>query len=240
MTEKTNSIVLHTIPYKDSMSIVHLFTEKKGKLACFLPVSKSKKSLIKSNMFQPLATLELEIDINSKKDIHRIKEAKIHFPLNQLLFHPIKLTLAQFIAEFINKTIHESEENQGLYRFFEHAIQILDLSDKSMANFHLVFLIKLTAYLGFYPNAENYSDNSCFDLVNGVYTLNKPFHNHYLNSSESRMLNDLLNLSFENLHEYRLSRSERQDILSFILDYYRLHLAGFTEIKSLEVLKMLF
>lgn len=240
MIDKTKSIVLQIRQYKDNLSIVELFTSRNGKITCFLPVSKNKKSLIKSNMFQPLSLLELEIDLNTKKEIHRIREAKIHFPLNQIPFHPIKLSLAQFIAEVIAKTSSEHDENPTLYSFFENAIHILDLTDKSVANFHIVFLLKLTAFLGFYPNTDNYSDNSCFDLVNGTFVQTKALHNHHLDLKQSRTLNDLLALNFENFAEFPLSRMDRQEIVSYIFEYYKLHLSGFQGIKSFEVLKMLF
>jgi DNA repair protein RecO len=240
MVEKTRSIVLYSLPYKDNLSIVYLLTEKRGKLSCFLPVSRSKKTVVKSNMFQPLSILNLEIDFHTKKDIHRIKEAQIDTPLNQIPFHPIKLSLAQFIAEFIYKAVHEHEQSLNLFHFVEHAIQILDLSEKSVANFHLVFLFKLTAYLGFYPNIDHYADNTYFDLINGVYADKIPYHNHYLKANESKVLHDILQLTFDNLHEYPLLREERQQFISILSEFYRLHLTGFPEIKSFEVLKMLF
>lgn len=239
MVEKTKSIVLYTIQYKDSMSIVHLYTEEIGRMVCFLPVSKSKKSLIKSNMFQPLAILDLEIEYKSGKEIHRLKEAKIAFPLNQIPYHPVKSAIALFIAELLYRVIGEHEQNQSLYRFVENAVRILELSDQGIANFHIVFLMKLTAYLGFYPNEDN-RGGGIFDMVNGIFVTSKPLHNHCLSVEQSKVFGDLLRMNFENMGEYIFNRYERQDVIAVLLDYYRLHLTSFPVIKSLDVLKMLF
>lgn len=240
MVEKTKSIVLHTIQYKDNMSIVHLYTEKVGRLACFLPASRGKKSLIKSNLFQPLSILELEIDHKSGKEIQRIKEAKVAYPLNQIQCHPVKSAIALFMAEFLFRVIREHEENQPLYQFLENAVRILELSEKGIANFHLAFLIKFTAYLGFYPNEDNCSENLFFDSLNGIFVAQRPLHNHYLNPAQSRTLVKLLGMNFENMDQFTFNRTERQEIIAQILDYYRLHLSSFPSIKSLDVLKMLF
>jgi DNA repair protein RecO (recombination protein O) len=47
-------------------------------------------------------------------------------------------------------------------------------------------------------------------------------------------------MTYENMALFRFSGNERQAIIYRILEYYRLHLADFPEIKSLEVLHAVF
>ena len=68
----------------------------------------------------------------------------------------------------------------------------------------------------------------------------KPMHRHYLNKVESAFFSRLLRISFENMSLYGFSRQERARIIHRILEYYRLHLPDFPEIKSLSVMQSLF
>ena len=63
---------------------------------------------------------------------------------------------------------------------------------------------------------------------------------HYLNKVESAFFSRLLRISFENMALYGFSRQERVRIIHRILEYYRLHLPDFPEIKSLSVMQSLF
>lgn len=238
--EKSKCIVLHTIQYKDSTSIVHLYSENTGRIACFLPTSRSKKSAVKANLFQPLSILDLEIHVKQGKEIHQIKEARTAFPLIHIYTNPIKSSIAMFVAEFLFRIIREHEQNAPLFRFIESSIHILELSEKGIANFHLVFLLKFTSYLGFYPLDINPEGNNYFDLQNGIFVPQKPLHGHYLNQEQTAGLGKLLRINYETMDRFAYNRQQRQEIVAEILDYYRLHLNAFPAIKSLDVLKMLF
>ena len=109
-----------------------------------------------------------------------------------------------------------------------------------MANFHLVFLLRLLHYMGIYPNADSYSTGCYFDMQNGVFVDRIPMHRHYLNREESQVFARLLKISFENMSLYSFSRQDRVGVINRIVEYYRLHLPDFPEIKSLSVMQSLF
>lgn len=195
---------------------------------------------MKATLFQPLSILELEIHAKPGKEIHQIKEAKTAMPLIHIYTHPVKSAIALFVAEFLFRIIHEREQNTPLYQFIENSIHILEWSEKGIANFHLVFLLRFTAYLGFFPDINRTDGENYFDLQNGIFVRQRPLHSHYLNTAQTEGLAILLRINFENMARFTYNREQRQEIIAEILDYYRLHLNSFPAIKSLDVLKMLF
>jgi DNA repair protein RecO (recombination protein O) len=116
----------------------------------------------------------------------------------------------------------------------------LEDTTEGIANFHLVFLLRLLTFLGISPNAGTYTPNAWFDLQNGIFTPHPPLHRNYLNQAESLILTRLLRISYENMPLYTFSRHDRVNILRKIITYYRLHLPEITEIKSLAILQTLF
>ncbi len=240
MLQKTIGIVLHTIKYKDTSNIVEIYTELSGRTSFLLNLSRSKKSAVKSMIFQPLSIIELEADYRPTSTLHRVKEAKSYYPFFSLPYDPYKSAIALFIAEFLYCAIREEAENKPLFAYLVHSIQWLDEQDKNFSNFHLVFLMRLSRFLGLYPNLDNYHDKDYFDMLNAVFTSVKPFHNLFIQPDEASKLVQLMRMNYETMYLFTMSRAERGRCLTIINDYYRLHLPGFPILKSLDVLKELF
>ena len=105
----------------------------------------------------------------------------------------------------------------------------------------IVFLMRLSRFLGLYPNLEDYHTGDYFDLLNACFTSIRPqLHSSYINPEEAVRLRQLMRMNYETMHLFGMSRAERTRCLTIMNDYYRLHLPDFPALKSLEVLKELF
>jgi len=240
MLHKTRGIVLHSIPYNDKYAITLIYTEEFGRVPYTTSQSRSRRSRVPRSLFHTLAVLDLEVEHQNLRDIQRIKEIKIHIPLVSILTDPVKSAMGIFIAELISKVIREEQTNRLLFDFLFQSVQVLELTNVSPANFHLVFMIRFSSFLGFYPDSGSYQKGTYFDMRNGVFTVNKPAHVDFLLPDDSAVFYNLLRMSYENMSLFKFSGRERQAIIHRILEYYRLHLSDFPEIKSLEVLHDVF
>ena len=227
---KTRGIVLHSIPYNDKYSIIYMYTEAFGRASYLVARSRGKKSSVSKALFMPLSVVEMEVEHLNKRDLHRIRETKLCYPLTEVFCNPVKNILALFLSEILFRVVKETEPDPRLFEYLFESIQLLELSDKGVANYHL----------GIYPNVESYVAGSCFDMLNGVFVDRIPMHRHYLNRQESVVFVRLLKISFENMSLYSFSRQDRVSVINRILEYYRLHLPDFPEIKSLSVMQSLF
>ena len=93
---------------------------------------------------------------------------KLSYPFKSVPYHPHKSAIALFIAEFLYRALREEAENAPLFAYLSNSIQWLDECKHDFANFHLVFLIRLSRFLGLYPNTEGYHNGDYFDLLNAV------------------------------------------------------------------------
>lgn len=236
----TRGIVLHSIPYKDTSAIIYMYTEAFGRASYMVSRRRSKKSPLVKSLFIPLSVLDLEVEHLNKREIHRIKEARVCLPLQEILCDPIKNVLALFLSEFLFRVVKETEPDPRLFCFLYDSIQVLECAGKGVANFHLVFLLRLLRYLGIFPNIENRRAGYYFDMLNSVFTVDQPAHPHFLGKEDTEVFARLLKMSYENMSLYVFSRQERVRIIQKILEYYHLHLPDFAEIKSLAVLQSLF
>ena len=164
--------------------------------------------------------------------------------VKSVLFQP--LSFIEFEADyrpntFLYRAVREEAENRPLFAYLQHSIIWLDECGGGFANFHLVFLMRLSRFLGLYPNLEDYHTGDYFDLLNACFTSIRPqLHSSYINPEEAGRLRQLMRMNYETMHLFGMSRAERARCLTIMNDYYRLHLPDFPALKSLEVLKELF
>lgn len=236
MLNKTKGIVFHTVKYNESSMIVKIFTEKFGLKSFIVNRPKSRKSGINTNILQPLAILDLDIYNKENKTLQRIKEMAIVTPFHSLYSNPIKTSLALFLSELLYRTIKEEEQNLGLFSFIVNAIEILEIREHDLANFHLVFIIKFSKFLGLYPH-NNYNENDFFDLIEGRFIAKEPMHPHILLPIMAKEFSKLISVSFENMAEVRFNREDRFELLDKLITYIRLHLVTVGEFKSHIILR---
>ena len=240
MLYKTKGIVLHHLQYNDRNLIVSVHTKDFGRISYMVSNTHGKKSKIPRALLQPLSILEMEVEHLNNRDIQRIKEAKSFYTTTQLHCSPIKNAIALFLSEALYRIIQEKEANNPLFDYLCRSIEWLEVADEGIANFHLTFLLQLSAYIGVRPNGESYRAGYFFDLRNGVFSKSLPEHSNYLNKEESVVFERLLRINYENMALYTFTRQERTSIIRHIIEYYRLHLSDFSEIKSLAVMQSLF
>lgn len=239
MQLKTTGIVLKSINYNDKSVIVTIYTKDLGRSSFIIYGTSGKRGNAKRSAMMPLSILEIEASKHPGKDLQTIKEIRVCYPFSGISISPVKNAIALFISELLYKCIRQTEYDSQLYEFLENAVKLLDHIEDGIANFHLVFLIKLSRYLGFELNSENH-ELPVFDLLNGCFTGSYPSHPHYLNPELSTVLAQVISCGFSDLHHIHLSRQKRNELLTAILEYYKLHMNDFHGLKSTEILQELF
>ena len=228
--------MLSALRYQEKSLIVKCFTESDGLKSYYVrDAFSSKKSSQKTIYFRPLTILEIEAEHKNKGTLEYFKEVRIGHPYLSLNSNMVKAGMAMFIAEMLHNSIKEEEQNSSLYHFLETALLWLD-SHEEGANFHLILLLELTKFLGFYPNDANNS-HDFFEMTEGIF-IKYPTAT-CLTAHETGMLIRLMPLKFDNSTK-AFHVSERQALLKILLDYYAFHLDGFRRPKSLEVLREVF
>ena len=240
MLTKTQAIVLHAIKYGETRLIVDMFTKVFGRQAFIVSIPKTPKGKVKKQFFQPLTILEIETDIRPRQQLQKLHDVRLAAPFASIPFEPDKLAISLFVAEFLYYALRSEQRNELLYEYLENSIVWLDGQQSSFANFHLVFLLRLTRFLGFYPNLDDYKDGDYFDLRESVFMPMPPVHRDFLHPEEAQKVQLMMRMDFPTMHLFRMSHQERHRLLEVSLKYYRLHLPDFPEMKSIEVLQALY
>ncbi|WP_299365989.1 DNA repair protein RecO [Winogradskyella sp.] len=238
MLAKNNSIVLSKLKYKDNDLIVKCYTQQRGVVSYILRgVLKSKKSQTKIIYFQPLSQLQIEENFKPNRQLQNIKEVRLNYIYKSLHSNIYKSAMVMFLSEILSTVLREEEKNEALYNYIETALQYLD-SEEQYSNFHLLFLLRLTRYLGFQPEHLNIN-YPYFNLETGVFEASDSGI-HSIAGENLTLLKQLLGINFDALSTIKINAKRRQEFLNMLLYYFELHLDGFKKPRSLQVLNDVF
>lgn len=245
MLLKTKGIVIKQTKFSESGVIVKIFTEELGIQSFFvrgLRSQKSPRSKVgskgKAAMYQPLTMLNLDVSYSENKSLHNIIEVSLWYPYQSITVNAVKRTLLFFIDELLHKSLREEVANRELFNWIHRALVWLDLADDGFVNFHLIFMMQLSMFLGFYPKKELSESQTVFDMQEGRFSNRIPNHPYYVSGEIAKFLYQIREAKFEDSANIKLNNKSRKVTLETLISYYKLHLPSIGEFKSLEVLSV--
>ena len=236
MLHQTRGIALHATKFSETSSVVKIYTELFGLQSYLVKGLRKQHARIRQGLFQPLTLLDLVVYHKENHSLQSLKEVQHSFPYKSIPFDIRKSSIALFINELIYKTIHEEEPHPELFAFLHGTCLHLDSAGGNLYDFHLVFALQLTRYLGCMPQL-NFSGKTPFlNLREGTFQETIPEHTDYLDAATSQIVFDLLMIPESASSSLQYPIKTRDMILEAILVYYHYHVPGFRKMQSHHVL----
>ena len=237
MLTNSEAIILGYINYSETSVILKTYTKNYGFKSFIVRGIRSKKrKKITLGQLQPLTILDIEFNNNSTK-LSYLKTIKIIEPYTSINDDIIKINICLFLAEFLSKILKIDLKNEPLFEFVKQSLLWFDNSNK-VSNFHLLFMLKLSDYLGVMPKYSS-EKSLYFDIENGIFT-NAPMSSSYIKDRVVKDLQDILGIKFDYNNEIMINVNQRKDMLNFLISYYEYHVPGFKRPKSVDILNEVF
>lgn len=229
MFVSTRAIVLRSVRHKDRGAVVTLYTEHHGLRSYAARIG--GKGGHPPALFGPLQRLVVVASERGDRDIHQLREVRADKPFTNVGLDPVRGSVALFIQEVLLRTLRAESADAGLFTFVMDALEELDGGHRTQ-HLPVSFLLGLCDQLGFAPTMDGAGPATWFDMEEGAFTATEPAHPHAFGGAPALLLGDLLS----GLHDSKHAHA-RKDLLDQLLLYYRLHVAGFGELRSPSVLK---
>jgi len=240
MISKTRGIILKTLKYGESSLILDIYTEDFGLRSYIVGGVRNKKKGNKAGLLQIMAMVNLVAYHKSSNSLNRIKEIKAEKIYQSLPFEIAKSSVGLFMTEVTRRSITQDEQSDSLFNLLYQSYQYLDEAEGSITLFPIIFLLKLSKELGFSP-ADNYSeDKEVFDIQQGEFISVTTQSDYVLEPETSQYLYSLLFEEYGISNQFKISKQIRQELLNQLVNFYRIHIDNFGQIKSLVVLKEVF
>jgi DNA repair protein RecO (recombination protein O) len=218
MLHKTRGIVFRFTKYGETSIIVTIFTELFGLQSYIVNGVRSKTAKNKIALYQPLTLLNLVAYHRENANIERIKEISCFHPYQTLNADIKKSTMAMFITELINKTVKDESHTRDMFEFLSTSLIAIDSLKTDYENSHLVFMIRLSRYLGF-----------------GVQYANEVMAGKLTDEKTEIVLKELVEADFD--RAVFLTNLQRKNILDLLIRFYADHIENMGELKSVQVLR---
>ncbi|HEX2617998.1 MAG TPA: recombination protein O N-terminal domain-containing protein [Flavobacteriales bacterium] len=233
MLHTTRAVVLRTVRHGDRTTVLKAYTEAFGLRS--YAVRAGGKGGVREALLQPLSRLELVVSEMPERDLQQVREVRAEKPFLQLGEDPLRAAFALFVQEVLYRTLREEAADPIVFAFVQQTLEALDhwpdLNDLPNR-----FLLHLARCLGFFPEAPDAGEDR-FDLREGHFFRGAPPHEWCLDPSVSAELGELLELPLHKGAQEGRTSPYRRALLDGLLLYYRLHLPGFGELRSPEVLR---
>lgn len=233
MRVSDKAIVLQAIKYGDKKNILKLFTREHGLLTVTCVLGSAPSSKIKSSTVLPLSLIDVELITKQNKEVHQLTEAACYYINTTISSSISKLTIAQFINEILIKSLKEQTVNVLLYDFIEGCLKYLNESEDDHINLHVYFLMELTKYLGIEPSNNHSTASPYFDCRDGRFSSANLAFPLGLDLDDSSLFAASLKT---NCLTEKLSNLQRKRLLNILVNYYQVHMPGFNQVRSLDVL----
>lgn len=230
----TEGVVLRKVAYSGSSAIVTIYTRRYGQTP-FMVRGLGRKGG-KSAALQPLSRVEIACSYREKYQVQSLSSIALKRGAT-VFMHPLKAAVALFLAEILFKALREEAPDEERYNFIDAALEYFE-NQENTTDFHLIFMMRLTRFLGFFPAAKSTESRPLFDLLNGVFTSDPNASLHMLNPKFTNAFTQLIYADFGT--KIFLSNADRRHLLEAMVEYYQLQLEGLGQIKSLRVFTEIF
>ncbi len=234
MLIKTRGIVLSYLKYRESSIIARIYTEQLGVQTYVVNSVRKAKPPGRIALFQPFTLLELVAYVaRGSSSLTRLSEFRCAEPFLTLPYEVPKSSVVLFLSEVVGRAVREEEQNEPLFRFLHDSIQDFDRQTTGNENFALVFLLRLTVFLGCgVGSGAELTDQVVMaghapvaPGATGPVTLRLREFDGYFDE----LLRDPATSTIPN-------GRVRHELLKVLIRYYQLHVEQLGEIRSLDIL----
>lgn len=235
-------IVLQSIRYDDSSSVVHIFTLSRGVVPFMATRPRSHRSPGASlpSLLAPLNMLAFQWDEKPVASLYRMHDVHLLEVWRDIPVQPVKSAVALLLTEFLNHALRGEGENREMFSYIRSSLEWYDRAEEGYANFHLVFLLGVLRLLGVAPDTGSYRQGYSFDMQSGVFVPTLPAGPSVLGGEDAGIFFSLISADYDSMRLVRLSHTDRARLTSFLNRYFIVHIPGFPVVKSLDVLEGLF
>ena len=232
----TQGIICRVVRYGETSLITDIYSPDLGLQSYIINGVRTNKSKTGAGILQVMNIVHFvayHTPTNSK--LSRLKEIQLAHVYQRLTSDVARSAIAMLLIEICRYVLRVSDDNESVFAFIKERLISLDIQTTGIGHFHILFLIDLAPLLGFGIH-QNYSlQEPYFDLREGGFSPLPSERRYAMNLDASALLSRFL------ANDYPpTSRIQRRLLLDKLIDFYRYHIPGFGELKSLAVLHSLY
>ena len=148
--EKTEAVVLRTMPYRETSKIVTFYTARFGRLATIVKGARRPKNKYGASL-ELMAHDMIVVYRKEGRDLQTLAECDLIRSYPRLHDDLEKMSAGMAIIELISLLTREEEENAPLFSLLTGSLAAVDAATKNPAGVFYWYEVRLAGILGFQP-----------------------------------------------------------------------------------------
>lgn len=231
------AIILKTSHYTDTQKIISVYSLEKGYLTFLSSAFLLRR---KSQSAQLMQIVELEYLENEKGNFHKLQTITPLVPLSHLYFDVIKMNVLLLWREILHLILQHEGKNEALFQFLTESIEYLDATNQGIGNFNLLFLYRLSGFIGYRIHTESWKPGYLFNIQDGSFSSPNQLNGTISGPNTATIIHKLCSCSIQEIDAIPLNQNARNILLDIILLFFSTHLNINFNIKSINVIREVF
>lgn len=224
MVIQTPAIVLKSFPYGETSLVARCFTREAGKVSLLARGARRKKSALVAS-FQPGNYLELIFSMKETRELQLLTKAAFLETWIGFSDSLKKMTYALAVVELIDRSVTDRDAHQELFDFLVDTLRAIHRQPQQLNLVFWQFQLQLLTYLGFRPDLDQREIHGTILPDPGA-------------GPQSRKILEAMSGSVRDMeYSFHPTPADRKAIQDYLTACFRLHVEGFTKLKSFKVLK---
>jgi len=236
---KEKGIIVRTFKYGESSLILDILTESSGLKSFIIQSVRKQKSRISPSSVQLLASVDIDYYHKEDTELFQLKEIKTNVLWLSLYSDMRKMSMGMYMAELTKKIVNKYENHSDVYELLWQVLYKLENSDQSWSA-HLWYTIQLKALSGFSLLKKELDDDHYYDIRSSQTLRTKPLHGYFFDKDMMEILKELEDLEIEHIDAIVIGKNVKNILLENLIEYFKVHVHNFTDVKSLDILKTVF
>ena len=237
--KKEAGIIVRSFKYGESSLILDILTAEFGLKSFIIQSVRKQKSRISPTSVQLLASVDIDYYFKEDTELYQLKEIKTNELWISIYSDMRKMSMGMYVAELTKKIVNKYENHEDVYTLLKQVLYKLEHSDHCWS-LHLWYTIQLKSLSGFSLLRTTLDDDQYYDIRSGQIQLVKPFHGYYFDQNMLAILKEIESMEIEHIELLTIGKQLKNVLLENLLEYFKMHVHNFTEVKSLDILKTVF
>jgi DNA repair protein RecO (recombination protein O) len=170
--EKTDAIVLRSIPFRETSIITTYLTRDFGKITTLAKGVRKQKALVLSH-FEAFTYLTIQFYDNPRRDMHLLSDTVLKESFSKIRYNFDKICAASYMVDIVDKVTLNHQIHDDLFDIT--LFSLCELADASIQKIVRYFEIKILTCVGLFPNlsrcvlcgSKRIGNNVLFSFQNG-------------------------------------------------------------------------
>lgn len=154
MIVKTEAIVLSNMKYRDTSSILRLYTREFGKISVIAKGARGTASRMRASL-EPMTCVSAVIYKKENRDLQLLSQCDVLQSFRHLSEDMEKMYVAMSMIELVDIVTHDEEQNAAMYELLVQMLRTVNDATKKAQIALYYFELKLCEILGFKPDLHH-------------------------------------------------------------------------------------